>query len=88
MRDWKPVTKDEMYVMLALFMLMGIIQNPTLRSYFSKNCILATPVFGCIISMDGFESICNFMHFNKNDNIGIPPTEKKGQANKEVCSVL
>ena len=36
MRDWKPVTKDEMYVVLALFMLMGIIQKPTLRSYFSK----------------------------------------------------
>jgi len=34
MRDWKPVTKDEMYVVLALFMLMGIIQKPILRSYF------------------------------------------------------
>ena len=81
-RDWKPVTKDEMYVLLALFMLMGIIQKPTLRSYFSKNCILATPIFGSIISMDQFESICNFMHFNKNDNLGT------GQANNEVCSVL
>ena len=30
-QDWKPVTKDEMYVVLALFML---IQKPTLRSYF------------------------------------------------------
>ena len=36
MRDWKPVTKDEIYVVLALFMLMGIILKPTLRSYFSK----------------------------------------------------
>jgi len=35
MRDWKPVTKDEMCAVLALFMLMGIIQKPTLRSYFS-----------------------------------------------------
>jgi len=35
MRDWKPITnKDEMYVVLALFMLMGIIQKPTLRLYF------------------------------------------------------
>jgi len=34
MLDWKPVTnKDEMYVVLALFMLMGILQKPTLRSY-------------------------------------------------------
>jgi hypothetical protein len=30
MRNWKPVTRDEMYVVLALFMLMGIIQKPTL----------------------------------------------------------
>jgi len=70
MRDWKPLTKDNMYVVLALFMLMGIIQNLTLRSYFSKNCILVTPIFDSIISMDRFESICNFMHFNNNDNIG------------------
>jgi len=33
-RDWKPVTKDKMYVVLALSMLMRIIQKPTLRSYF------------------------------------------------------
>jgi len=37
MLDSKPATnKDEMYVVLALFMLMGIIQKPTLQSYFSK----------------------------------------------------
>jgi hypothetical protein len=30
MRDWKPVTTDKMYVVIALFMLMGIIQKPTL----------------------------------------------------------
>jgi len=69
MWDWKPVTKDEMYVVLALFMLMGIIQKPTLCSYFSKNYILATPIFGSIISMDRFVFICNFMHFN-NDHVG------------------
>jgi hypothetical protein len=61
MRDWKPVTTDEMYVVLAIFMLM---QKPTLRSHFSKNYILATPIFGSIISLYRFESICNFMHFN------------------------
>jgi hypothetical protein len=52
MRDWKPVTADEMYAVLALFMLMGIVQKPTLRSYFSRNSVLATPVFGSVISMD------------------------------------
>ena len=36
MRDWKPVTKDETYVVLALFMLMRIIKKPTRRLYFSE----------------------------------------------------
>ena len=31
---------------------------------------MATPVFGSIISMDQFESICNFMHFSNNDHVG------------------
>jgi len=70
MRDWKPVTKNEMYIVLALFMLMGIIQNSTPGLYFSKNFILATPIFGSITSMDRFESICNFMHFKNNDHLG------------------
>jgi hypothetical protein len=63
MRDWKPVTADEIYVVLALFMLKGTVQKPTLRSYFSRNSVLATPVFGSVISMDQFELICKFMHF-------------------------
>ena len=67
MRELKPATTDEMYVVLAHFMLMGIIQKHTLRSYFSKNYNLPTPNFG----MDRFESICNFMHFNNNDHVGI-----------------
>jgi hypothetical protein len=36
MRDRKPVTTDEMYVVLDLFMLMEIIQKPTQRSCFQK----------------------------------------------------
>jgi hypothetical protein len=69
MQDRKPITRDKMYVVLALLMLMGIIQKPTLRSYFSKNSILATPIFGCVISMDWFESICNYIHFSNNEGI-------------------
>ncbi|XP_021932761.1 piggyBac transposable element-derived protein 4-like [Zootermopsis nevadensis] len=68
MREWKPLSDDEMYVVLALFMLIGIVQKPTLRSYFSKNSLLATPVFGSVISMDRFESVCKFIHFTNNDS--------------------
>jgi uncharacterized membrane protein len=45
MRDWEPVSEDEIYVVLALFMLMGIVQKPTLQPYFSKNFVLAALVF-------------------------------------------
>jgi hypothetical protein len=33
-RTWKPVTEAEIYVVLGLNMHMGIIQKPTLVSYF------------------------------------------------------
>jgi hypothetical protein len=36
-RKWEDVTADELYMVLALFMLMGIVQAPKLRSYNSKN---------------------------------------------------
>jgi hypothetical protein len=35
-RAWKPVTWGEIYVIWGLFTLTGIIQRPTLRSYFIK----------------------------------------------------
>jgi hypothetical protein len=34
-RDWKPVTVEEIYVVLELLMLMGIVQKPTLSIYIS-----------------------------------------------------
>jgi hypothetical protein len=44
-RKWEDVTLDEMYVVLAVIMLTGIDQRPTLRSYYSKNRLLFTPFF-------------------------------------------
>jgi hypothetical protein len=34
---------EEMYVVLAVFMLIGIVQKPTCSSYYSKNCLLFIP---------------------------------------------
>jgi len=87
MRDWQPVTKDEMNVVLAIFMPMGIIQKPTLSSYFSKNYILGTPVFGSIISMDRFQSICNFMHFNNNYLVGTYQGPSKLSKSIQSCPI-
>jgi hypothetical protein len=64
--EWQPVTSEEIYVVLALFTLMGIVQKPSLRLYFSQNQLLAIPVFGSVISLDRFKSICRFLHFVDN----------------------
>ncbi|KAG8237378.1 hypothetical protein J437_LFUL013013 [Ladona fulva] len=42
---WVPTTLNEIRVYLGLLMLMGIIQKPSLRMYFSRQHILETPFF-------------------------------------------
>jgi len=58
-RSWTPVTESEIYTVLGLFLLMGIVQKPRARSYFSKNRVISTPGFAYVISRDRFELICN-----------------------------
>jgi hypothetical protein len=62
-RKWEDVTLDEMYVVLAIIMLAGIAQRPTVRSYYSKNRLLFTPFYAETIPLDRFESIMRFLHF-------------------------
>ncbi|PNF13973.1 hypothetical protein B7P43_G08681 [Cryptotermes secundus] len=50
-------------------MLMGIIQKPTLRSYFSTRRIMSTPGFRDIISRNRLELICKFLHFVDNETM-------------------
>jgi hypothetical protein len=45
---WEDVTVDEIYVDLALFRLMGVVQKPTLTSYYSKNWPLFIPFLGSV----------------------------------------
>jgi hypothetical protein len=65
-RKWEDVTVDKMYVVLALFMLTGIVQKPTLRSYYAKNHLLFTPYFPKTLPLERLELIIRFMHFADN----------------------
>ncbi|PNF31583.1 hypothetical protein B7P43_G00790 [Cryptotermes secundus] len=65
-RKWEDVTVDEMYVVLALIMLTGIDQRPTLRSYYSKNRLLFTPFFAETLPLERLEVIMRFLHFSDN----------------------
>ena len=35
LNEWQPVTAEELYVVLALFMLMGVVQKPNLKLCFT-----------------------------------------------------
>jgi hypothetical protein len=50
-------------------MLMGIIQKPTLRSYFTTKRAISTLGFRDIIARDRLKIICTFLHFADNETI-------------------
>jgi hypothetical protein len=62
---------DEMYMVLALFMLMGIVQKPTLRSYYAKNRLLFTPFSSEMFPLERLEVVMKFMHFSDNSKMNI-----------------
>jgi len=66
-RSWTPLTESEIYTVLGLFLLMGIVQKPTVRSYFSKSRVISTSGFADVISRERFELICKFFHFIENE---------------------
>jgi hypothetical protein len=63
------VTEEEIYIVLGLFMLMGIIQKPTLRSYFTTKRLISTPGFRDVMTRETLEIICKFLHFTDNESI-------------------
>jgi hypothetical protein len=47
-------------------MLTGIVQKPTLRSYYTKNRLLFTPFFPETLPLERLEALTRFMHFSDN----------------------
>jgi len=47
---------------------MGIVQKPSVRSYFSKSRGISTLGFADVISRERFELICKFLHFIDNES--------------------
>ena len=57
------------FTILGLFLLMGIVQKPTARSYVSKRRVISTPGFADVISRERFELICKFFNFIDNERL-------------------
>jgi hypothetical protein len=61
------VTVDELYMVTVLFMLMAVIQKPTLQLYFSITWLFETPFFPETVSLGRLELIYKFLHFTDNN---------------------
>ena len=72
------VDNDELYVHFVHQMLMGIIQKPSLRSYFSKNPILNSPVFYSTMAEYRYETINRFLHSVDNSQLEHMKATKSG----------
>lgn len=61
--NWVPVTVEELYIVLGMMLLMGIVQKPSLRAYYSKNPLLDSPIFPATMSLERLEQILKYLHF-------------------------
>ena len=75
--EWKPTDRAEMLTLLAVLILMGIIHKPRLTMYWSKDSILATPIFNQVMRRDRFLLLIRFLHFadNAHSTIQLIQTE-------------
>ena len=54
--NYVDVTRDELYVFLALVILMGVVKKPTIHSYWSTDPLIATTGFNRIKSREKFQA--------------------------------
>lgn len=83
LKKWVPVTKEEMWVFLALLLLQGIVHKPRQQWYWSKNKLLSTPVFGEVMSCHRFLLIMRMLHFVDNASI----TDLSSHPQPKLCKI-
>ncbi|XP_037560458.1 piggyBac transposable element-derived protein 4-like [Dermacentor silvarum] len=83
LKKWVPVTKEEMWVFLALLLLQGIARKPRQQWYWSKNKLLSTPVFGEVMSCHRFLLIMRMLHFVDNASI----TDLSSHPQPKLCKI-
>ena len=73
--SWKPIEQiAEMKAFLALTMLIGIVKKPKLKTYWSTNPLMESPIFPHTMPRDRFTQILRYLHFvdpNDNPNEGL-----------------
>jgi hypothetical protein len=66
MRKWKQTTVAEMKQFTALLFMMGLVDKPTIESYWAVDAVMYTPFASSVMSRDRFILILKFFHLNDN----------------------
>ena len=64
--EWKDVSSAEVKVVFELCILMGVVQKPVIKLYWSTKAMLATPFYSEVMPRDRFLQILSNMHFANN----------------------
>jgi hypothetical protein len=68
-RLWKLVTREEIYVVLELFMPMSVIQKPALQSYFSTKMVLSMQALVRLLRQSDGIGKCRFLYFDDSKKV-------------------
>ncbi|XP_021952231.1 piggyBac transposable element-derived protein 4 [Folsomia candida] len=61
--NWKNVGVPELWRFFGLNMLTGVVQKPSLKDYWTRDPLTATPFFNEVMSRNRFEQILRGLHF-------------------------
>ena len=67
MKNWEPVSQDELRKFIGLSINMGHIRKCDIKDCWSTDFTLSTPVFGYVIARDRYMQILRSLHFSNNE---------------------
>jgi len=65
--QWIDTTMEEIYLFLAVSMLMAHVKKHKMREYWSCDEFIETPIFSKLISRDRYWQLWTYLHFNDNE---------------------
>lgn len=68
-KAWQSVTKDEVNTFIGILLIMGVVQLPEIRLYWSNNDMYANARIKKAMKRDRFLSILKFLHFADNTTV-------------------
>lgn len=66
---WKDSSVGEMYVFLALTLLMPMVKKHSIKEYWKRDCLTYISAFGKYMTRDRYLNLLSFMHFADNNNV-------------------